>query len=78
VDNVHILLKNLLVEDGIMDIPLCIMVLMQVVRLALHIDIVNMLKDFYVGYHPSSQVLYVSLKNIYGEIEYVTPKKKMF
>ncbi len=51
---------------------------MQVVRLALHIDIVNMLKDFYVGYHPSSQVLYVSLKNIYGEIEYVTPKKKMF
>ncbi len=77
-DNVHILFKNLLVEDGIMDIPLCIMVLMQVVRLALHIDIVNMQKDFYVGYHPSSQVLYVFLKNIYGEIEYVTPMKEMF
>jgi len=78
VDNVHILLKNLLIEDGIMDIPLCRMVLMQVVRLALHIDIVNMQKDFYVGYHPSSQVLYVFLKNIYGEIEYVTPMKEMF
>jgi len=52
--------------------------LMQVVKLALHIDIVNMQKDFYVGYHPSFQVLYVSLENINGEIEYVTPKKEMF
>jgi hypothetical protein len=51
------------------------MVLMQVVKLALHIDTVNMQKDFYVGYHPSFVCLF---KNIHGEIEYVTPKKKMF
>ncbi len=60
-----------------MDIPLCRMVLMQVVRLALQIDITNMKKEFYVGYHLGSQVLYVSLKNIHGEIENVTFEKEM-
>jgi len=32
VDNVHALFKNLFIEDGIMDIPLCIMILMLVVK----------------------------------------------
>jgi hypothetical protein len=36
-----------------------------------------MRKEFYVGYRPSSQVFYVSLKNIHGEIENVTLEKKM-
>jgi hypothetical protein len=37
-----------------------------------------MRKEFYVGYHPSSQVFYISLKNIHGEIENVTLEKEMF
>jgi len=35
-----------------------------------------MRKEFYVGYHPSFQVFYVSLKNICGEIENVTLEKE--
>ncbi len=56
-----------------MDIPLCRMVLMQVIKPTLQIDITNMKKEFYVGpYHPSFQVFYVSFKTIHGEIENVT------
>jgi hypothetical protein len=51
------------------------MIPMQVVRLALQIDITNM-KEFYVGCHPSFQVFYVYLENIHGEIENVTHLKK--
>ncbi len=76
-NNVHIFFKNILIEDGIMDIPLCKMVSMQVVTPTLQIDIANMKKEFYVGYHLGSQVLYVSLKNIHGEIENVTSEKEI-
>lgn len=61
-----------------MDIPLCKIILMQVVRLALHIDIVNMQKDFYVGYHLSSQVLYVSLKIFMVKLNTSHLKKRCF
>jgi hypothetical protein len=54
------------------------MVLMQVVKLALHIDIVNMQKDFYVGYHPSSQVLYVSLKIFMVKLNMSHLRKRCF
>jgi hypothetical protein len=47
------------------------MIPMQVVRLALQIDITNT-KEFYVGCRLGSQVFYVYLENIHGEIENVT------
>ncbi len=51
--------------------------LMQVVSPTSQIDIINMRKELYVGYHPNFQVFYVSFKNIHDEIENVTIEKEM-
>lgn len=66
IDSLQTIFWKLLIEDGVMDIPLCRMVSMQIVRPALQIDIANMRKEFYVGYCLGSQVFYVSLEDIHG------------
>jgi hypothetical protein len=49
--DLNVVFRSLLIEDGIMEIPLCCMIFMQVVRLALTNDILK-LGDFYSSYHP--------------------------
>ena len=55
-----------------MEIPLCRMIGLQVVRSALAIDIEKMKADFIHGYHPGAVVFYVSTTNIQGNLRDVT------
>ena len=49
-----------------MDVPLCRMISLQVVRLALAMDIEKMKADFIHEYRPGAAVFYVSTTNIQG------------
>ena len=51
---------------AMMDIPLCRMIGLQVVRPALAVDIEKLKADFVHGYHPSTAVFYVSITNFMG------------
>lgn len=47
-----------------MEIPLCHMISVQVMRLAFTNDILKLKEDFYLGYHFGVVVFYVSLQGI--------------
>jgi hypothetical protein len=49
--NLNVVFRSFLIEDGIMEIPLCCMIFMQVVKLAFTNDILK-LGDFYSSHHP--------------------------
>jgi hypothetical protein len=68
---------SLFIEDGIMEIPLCHIISMQVVRLALMNDIFKLQGDFYFGYHHGAIVFNVFLEGIDGCIVDVTPEKQI-
>ena len=55
-----------------MEIPLCRMIGLQVVRPALAIDIEKMKADFIHMYRPGAAVFYVSTTNIQGNLRDVT------
>ncbi len=55
-----------------MEIPLCHMIFMQVVRLALTNDVLKLWGDFYSCYHPRAIVFYVFFEGIDGCIVDVT------
>ena len=49
-----------------MDVPLCRMISLQVVRPALAMDIEKMKANFIHGYQPGATVFYMSTTNIQG------------
>lgn len=55
-----------------MEIPLCHMISMQIVRPTLANDILKLQRDFYFGYHPRTKVFCISLEGIDGCIVDVT------
>ncbi len=55
-----------------MEIPLCCMISMQVVRPTLMNDISTLGGDFYLSYHARAIIFYVSLKGVNGCIVDVT------
>jgi hypothetical protein len=63
---------TLFIEEGIMEIPLCHIISMQLVRLALMNDIFELQGDFYFGYHPIAIVFNFFLEGIDGCIVDVT------
>lgn len=71
--DLNVTFRSLLIEDGVMDIPLCRMISMQVVRPALANDILKLRGDFYSGYHPGAAVFYVSVEGIDGSTIDVGP-----
>ena len=68
VNSVEILQNCQILQGGKvqMDVPLCRMISLQVVRLALAMDIEKMKADFIHGYRPEAAVFYVSTTNIQG------------
>jgi hypothetical protein len=57
--DLNIIFKSFLIEDGIIEIQLCCMISMQVVRLALTNDILKLRGDFYSNYHLGVAIFYV-------------------
>jgi len=57
--NLNIVFKSLFIEDGIMEISLCCMVSMQVVRLALTNDILKLRREFYSSYYLGVAIFFV-------------------
>jgi hypothetical protein len=55
-----------------MDIPLCRMISLQIVRLALENDIMKLQADFIHGYRVGATVFYVSLTDEHGQGQDVT------
>jgi hypothetical protein len=70
--DLNIVFRSLLIEDGIMEIPLCCMISMQVVRLALTNDILKLQGNFYSSYQLGVAIFYVSFEGIDGCIVDVT------
>ena len=60
-----------------MDVPLCRMISLQVVRPALAMDIEKMKADFIHGYRPGAIVFYVSTTNIQGTEQSVSDEDHM-
>ena len=68
VNFVQILQKAQAIHGGLsqIDIPLCRMISLQIVRPALAVDIEKMKADFIHGYRPGAAVFYVSTMNFGG------------
>ena len=68
VNSVQILQQTQILKGGraMMDIPLCQMIGLQVVRRALAVDIEKLKADFVQGYCPGAAVFYVSITNFVG------------
>jgi hypothetical protein len=64
--DVNVVFKSLLIEDGIMEIHLCHIISMQVVTHALMNDILKLRGDFYSCYHLGATIFYVYLEWIDG------------
>ena len=60
-----------------MDVPLCRMISLQVVRLALAMDIKKMKADFIHGYQPGAIVFYESTTNIQGTERIVSDEDRL-
>jgi hypothetical protein len=65
---------SLFIENGTMEIPLCRIISMQLVRLAFMNDIFKLQGDFYSGYHHGTVVFNVFLEGIDVRIVDVSPK----
>jgi hypothetical protein len=66
--NLNIVFKSLLIEDGIMEIPLCCMISMQVVKLVLMNDILKLQGEFYSSYHLGVAIFLFLLRGLMGAL----------
>jgi hypothetical protein len=64
--DVNIVFKSLLIEDDVMEIILCHIISMKVVRHAVMNDILKLRGDFYSCYHLGDSIFYVYLEWIDG------------
>jgi hypothetical protein len=64
--DLNIVCRSLLIEYGIMEISLCCMISVQVVRRTFTNDILKLRRDFYYSYHLGDAIFMFLLKGVMG------------